>query len=117
MQKFTLIFQIKEIESIFLKKWEILIPYSNRIFYIINFIAFDIGYDVLVLRKVTNEFSSADGGYVMSYAITASSIFIITSLALSKYYARKNIILFSISVSFNIYLLKLIITLLILISL
>lgn len=80
-----------------------LIPRSNRIFYILNFTAFDIGYDVLVLSKVTNEFSSTDGGYVMSYAFTASAIFIITSLTLSKYYARKNIVYFSIIVIITIY--------------
>ncbi|KAL4443189.1 hypothetical protein ABPG74_002256 [Tetrahymena malaccensis] len=95
MQKFTLRFQIREIERLFIKGWELLIPNSNRIFYVINFIAFDIAYDVLVLSKVTNEFSSADGGYIITYAITASTIFIFTALSLTKYYQKSNILIFS----------------------
>ncbi|KAL4488525.1 hypothetical protein ABPG72_013093 [Tetrahymena utriculariae] len=95
MQKFTLRFQFREIEKLFIKGWELLIPNSNRIFYVINFIAFDIAYEVLVLSKVTNAFSSADGGYIITYAITASTIFIFTALSLTKYYQKKNILIFS----------------------
>lgn len=101
MSKFTLKFQIKEIEALFEKRWEMLVAHSNRIFYVFNFIIFDIGYEILVLSKVTKDFSSSNGSYVIAYAIISTAIFFLTALSLTKHYSRSNITVISGTVNFN----------------
>lgn len=54
MMKFFLKFQINELEQKFEKSWAALIAHSNRVFYVIHFVAFDIGYEILMLSSVTN---------------------------------------------------------------
>lgn len=72
-----------------------LVAHSNRIFYVFNFIVFDIGYEILVLSKVTKDFSASDGSYVIAYAIVSSAIFFLTALSLTKHYSRSNITVIS----------------------
>jgi len=78
-----------------------LVAHSNRIFYVFNFIIFDIGYEILVLSKVTKDFSSSNGSYVIAYAIISTAIFFLTALSLTKHYSRSNITVISGTVNFN----------------
>lgn len=88
---FFLKFQTLELEKLFDKSWSLLIAQSNKIAYVIHCITLDIGYDILILTKVTNSFSASDGSYMISYVFTTVIIFILTALSLTKYYKSMNI--------------------------
>lgn len=91
MEAFILRFQTTELEKLFEKSWSLMIAHSNKISYVVHCIAFDVGYEVLILSKVTNSFSASDGSYVFSYVCTTVAIFILTALCLTKYYKHRNI--------------------------